>query len=262
MCWDHSSPIEGPFLVKDYLGPLFTTVGTIGHWSFCVFSHGISKSSKARPGTVAERAHFWRQHTFEVQKLFSSSSRSPDQVSALFEVGAPCFKSVYALVQAYIYIYIYVTKFCQYQRQFCTLLSPCPSWSLSVCVLFSEKRLKLVMVNRRECPSQSFWSIDIMKYTYANSISSFFWVHVHFDGRYRQSVQFSSISFISSTNFFGMNQPGRSISIDFWILSIETDRWYQPCSPVGGIKPTVNIDRVSYCVFIKPILGNCPGVIP
>jgi len=41
------------------------------------------------------------------------------------------------------------------------------------CVLFREKRLKLVTVNRRECDRQLFWSVDIVKYWYANSISGF-----------------------------------------------------------------------------------------
>jgi len=42
------------------------------------------------------------------------------------------------------------TKIFHNQHQLYTLLSPCPSWSLSVCVLFSEKRLKLVTLNRRD----------------------------------------------------------------------------------------------------------------
>jgi len=46
---------------------------------------------------------------------------------------------------------------------------PCPSWSLWVCVLFSEMRLKLFKVIRTECDRQLFSSVDIVKYGYANS---------------------------------------------------------------------------------------------
>jgi len=42
------------------------------------------------------------------------------------------------------------------------------------CVLFSEKRLKLVTVNRRQCDRHLFWSVDIVSYWYTNSISTLF----------------------------------------------------------------------------------------
>ena len=51
---------------------------------------------------------------------------------------------------------------------------PCPSWSLWVCVLFSEMRLKLFKVIRSECDRQLFSFVDILKYGYANSISTLF----------------------------------------------------------------------------------------
>ena len=55
-----------------------------------------------------------------------------------------------------------------------TLVSVSILASVGVSACFSEKRLKLVTVNRRECDRQLLWCVDIVKYWYANSLSTLF----------------------------------------------------------------------------------------
>jgi len=90
--------------------------------------------------------------------------------------------------------------------------------------------------------------------------SRFFWVHVHFDGRYRPSTDFFLYEGTSTVHIdrfcFGMNPYRRSISTDFWVKStvdqistvfssrwIIIDRRYRPYSQVGESLSTVDIDR-------------------
>ena len=121
------------FLVDDCLGPLFTNLGP----------------------KVIGLFLFFRQFVFRTGYL-SRASQSPDQVSALFQVGAHCFQSsLHTCSSIHIYTYIYNKILSQSTPILHTLVSVSIVVSVDVRV-FSEKRLRLVTVNRRECPSQSF----------------------------------------------------------------------------------------------------------
>jgi len=92
--------------------------------------------------------------------------------------------------------------------------------------------------------------------------SRFFWVHVHFDGRYRPSTDFFLVwghidgRYRPIFFWYDMNPYRRSISTDFWVkLTVDQistvfsskwiliDRRYQPYSQVGESLSTVDIDR-------------------
>ena len=134
-------------------------------------------------------------------------------------------------------------------------------WWFLGCVLFCEKCLKWVRVNRSERPSQSdtsfcyeVWMSMDNDDDFFESISTstvdidrrpIFLVWGHFDGRYRLIF------------FWGMIPHWWLISTDFLlkstvdaILTVFSSRWiginrrYQPYSQVGESLSTVNIDRI------------------
>ena len=63
-----------------------------------------------------------------------------------------------------------------------------------------------------------------------STVNRFFFVWIDLDGRYRP--------------IFGYYESKRpSISTEILLKCNRTDRRYRPCSPVGAIEPTVDIDR-------------------
>ena len=140
------------------------------------------------------------------------------------------------------------------------------------------------------CKRQLFSSVNIVKYGYVNSISTlflsffecmwqtvvficlhdevwvrkldintffeFFWVYVHFDGRYRPSTDFIFVwtdrygRHRPISGYYETNRP--SISTVILRKCNRTDRRYRPCFPVGGTEPTVDIDRDQPTGRLKP----------
>jgi len=165
------------------------------------------------------------------------------------------------------------------------------------CVLFCEKRLKLVTVKRSERTSQSFtslcyevWVSEVNVHDFFESMSTstvdvdcrpiFFGMRAH-----RRSI--------STDFFFGMNPYRRSISTDFWVKStvdqistvfsnrfnpyqpsistVFSSRWilierrYRLYSQVGESLSTVDIDRdrsTSRLKSNRPIDDTCAKHCP
>jgi len=122
-----------------------------------------------------------------------------------------------------------------------------------------EKRLKLVTVKRSERTSQSFTSVCYQVWVSEVNVHHFFWVHVHFDGRYRPSTDFFWYEGIDSRyrSIFFWYESISTVDFDqFWvkstvdqILTVFSSRWilidrrYRPYSQVGESLSTVDIDR-------------------
>jgi hypothetical protein len=128
-----------------------------------------------------------------------------------------------------------------------------------VCVLFSEMRLKLFKVIRSECDRQLFSSVDIVKYGYANSISTLFWVFLSVCPLRRSISTVDRIFFVWTDRYgryrpiSGYYEPNRpSVSTVILRRCNRTDRRYRPYCPVGGTEPTVNIDRDQPTGRLKP----------
>ena len=151
-------------------------------------------------------------------------------------------------------------------------------WFLG-CVLFCEKRLKWVRVNRSECPSQSYTS-----FCYEGWVSK---VNVHHFlspcplrrlivtvNWFFKFFWYEGTSTVYINQFFcGMNPHWRSTLTNFMLEStvdaistvfsnrwICIDCWYQPYSQVSESLSTVDIDRIfqwvsPYQTLISTVTG-------
>jgi len=148
------------------------------------------------------------------------------------------------------------------------------------CVLFCEKRLKLVTVKRSERTSQSFTSVCYE--VWVSEVN----VHDFFDSMPTSTVDidrrpifwYEGTSTVDIDRFvFGMNPYRRSVSTDFWVKStvdqistvfssrcILIDRRYRPYSQIGESLSTVDIDRdrsTSRLKSNRPIDDTCANLI-
>jgi len=127
------------------------------------------------------------------------------------------------------------------------------------CVLFCEKRLKLVTMKRSERMSQSFTSVCYE--VWVSEVN----VHDFFESMFTSTVDIDRrpiFFWYEGTSTVDIDRSflipyRRSISTDFWVKStvnqistvfssrwIHIHRWYRPYSQVGESLSTVNIDRI------------------
>jgi len=126
-------------------------------------------------------------------------------------------------------------------------------------LFFSEMILKLFKVIRSECDRQLFSSVDIVKYGYANSISTLFLSFFECMSSSTVDIDRRPIFFLWTDRYgryrpiSGYYEPNRpSISTAILCRCNRTDRRYRPCCPVGGNEPTVDIDRDQPSSRLKP----------
>ena len=220
----HTTCVTIDFLVDNCLGPLFTTVGTIGHWSVFVFRQFVFRTGylSRQVGPLIKSAHF-----------FKSARTVSSQVCALFQV--------------YIYICIYIyNKICHNQYQFYTLLSPYPSRSLWVCMFlvksawgWSRWTEGSVQVNRFDL--LTLWSMGskLTVNIFFGCVSTstvdidrwpIFLVRIDLDGRYRPIFGYyqSNRPSILTVILLKCNRNRLSISTAFSRRCNRTDRRYRP----------------------------------
>ena len=125
------------------------------------------------------------------------------------------------------------------------------------CVLFVEKRLKLVTMKRSERTSQSFTSFCDEVWVSEVNVHDFF-----------ESMSSSKVHINRWPIFFGMRVHRRSISTDYFLVWIHIDGWfrlifgwnqrsikYWPYFQVGKSLLTVDIDRILKQVYpYRPLI--------
>ena len=88
-------------------------------------------------------------------------------------------------------------------------------------MLFSEMRLKLFKVIRSKCDRQLFSSVDIVKYGYANSMSTLFL-------SFFECLSSSTVDIDRQPIFF-LYEPTDMVDIDRFLGTMNrTDRRYRP----------------------------------
>ena len=120
-------------------------------------------------------------------------------------------------------------------------------------------RLKLFKVIRSECDRQLFLSVDIVKYGYANSISTLFLSFFECMSTSTVDIDRRPIFFVWTDRhgrywpISGYYEPNRpSILTVILRRCNQTDRRYRPCCPVGGTEPTININLDQPNGWLKP----------